>query len=173
MLVISINRVPCGLSTHFPESTPAQTYLKQLNLVAIHEGALKCFRNNVKNGHQNSVLWITTDGWESVRSLSTTIPRMIHASCCWPQPDAGPPLDDESYQEANAGRRWTDELLDRFGAESWCLTLDIDEFLLFPFCRAIDLPTFCRYLEAQRYDGLFAVMLDFYPLATSQTRRTP
>lgn len=138
--------------------------LKQLNLVAIHETAPKCFLC-VKNAATRipyfldyyrrlgvgTFFFVDNDSSDGSRELLLA------------QPDVVLYWTDESYQEANAGRRWTDELLDRYGADSWCLTLDIDEFLLFPFCEAIDLPTFCRYLEAQRYDGLFTVMLDFYP----------
>lgn len=70
---------------------------------------------------------------------------------------------DESYQEANAGRRWTDELMQRHAGESWCLTLDNDEFLLYPFSEQVKLPEMIHYLEQRGFQGLFTIMLDFYP----------
>lgn len=79
------------------------------------------------------------------------------------QPDVVLYWTDESYQEANAGRRWTDEMMRRHAGESWCLTLDIDEFLLYPFHERLKLPVLCKYLDEGGYKGLFALMLDHYP----------
>lgn len=67
-----------------------------------------------------------------------------------------------SYKESNAGRDWTTELADRFCLGKWCLTLDVDEFLLFPDCENVDINLLTSYLDRWRYQGVFSIFLDFY-----------
>lgn len=154
---------PTGRLTHY-RIFDASTMLKPLNQVNIQEDAPKCFLC-AKNAASRIPFFLDyyrrlgVGTFFIVDNDSTDTSRDILLE----QPDVVLYWTDESYQESNAGRRWTDELLDRYGAESWCLTLDIDEFLVFPFAESVDLATFCRYLDSRHFDGLFCVMLDFYP----------
>lgn len=68
----------------------------------------------------------------------------------------------DSYQESNAGRIWTDQLMETHAQDAWCLTVDVDEFFLFPFCERLSLPKFCEYLETHNFQGVFSILLDFY-----------
>jgi len=68
----------------------------------------------------------------------------------------------QPYKSSNAGRDWTTEVADKFCVDDWCLTLDVDEFFLFPFMEHIDLSTLVSYLDVFGYQGVFSIFLDFY-----------
>ncbi len=68
----------------------------------------------------------------------------------------------QSYNKANAGRDWTSAIAKQHCLNRWVLTLDVDEFLVFPFSETVSLPTLTRYLDSQGYEGLFTLFLDFY-----------
>jgi len=69
---------------------------------------------------------------------------------------------DESYKRSNAGRDWTSELANKYCKDKWCLTLDVDEFLVYPFIEYVDINLFTDYLDRWGYEGLFSIFLDFY-----------
>ena len=69
----------------------------------------------------------------------------------------------DSYLDAEAGRRWTDALRDRFGRGAWCLTLDADELLVFPGMEHLDLHDLTQYCDRHGYEGVFTLLLDMYP----------
>jgi len=69
---------------------------------------------------------------------------------------------DASYKESNAGRNWTSELADLYCEDNWCLTLDVDEFFVYPDFERIDLNLLTKYLDRWRYQGVFSIFLDFY-----------
>ncbi|MCR8726825.1 glycosyltransferase family 2 protein [Frigidibacter sp. ROC022] len=67
-----------------------------------------------------------------------------------------------SYRGSSAGRLWLQELCDHYGTGHWCLTVDVDELLVFPAVEQTGLPTLCRYLDLEGVAGLFCVFLDMY-----------
>lgn len=69
---------------------------------------------------------------------------------------------DKSYKESNAGRDWTDEVTRRYCNDKWCLTLDVDEFFVYPFSEYISLDVLCDYLDKNGYQGIFCIFLDHY-----------
>lgn len=68
----------------------------------------------------------------------------------------------QSYRESFAGRIWTSNLCNVYGQNTWCLTVDTDEFLIYPYSEHIKLPLLCEYLERGGYQGLFCLMHDYY-----------
>jgi hypothetical protein len=52
--------------------------------------------------------------------------------------------------------------MNEYGDGHWILLVDADELLVYPHCERISLATFCRWLDSQKYEGLFALMLDMY-----------
>ncbi len=68
----------------------------------------------------------------------------------------------QSYRESYAGRVWTSNLCNVYGRGKWCLTVDTDEFLIYPYAEHVKLPLLCEYLEHDRYQGLFCLMHDYY-----------
>lgn len=58
---------------------------------------------------------------------------------------------------------WTNALLNVFGHDRWCLTVDPDELLVYPNCEAVPLARLCSALDAEGADTLYAPLLDMYP----------
>jgi len=69
---------------------------------------------------------------------------------------------ESSYKESNAGRDWTTYLAKKYCNSRWVLTLDVDEYLVYPLIEQVDLHGFCAYLEKWGYQGVMSIFLDFY-----------
>src|SRR5690606_4966848 len=50
------------------------------------------------------------------------------------QPDVSLWTTKASYKNSRFGMDWLTALLRRYGHGHWCLTVDVDEFLIYPFC---------------------------------------
>jgi hypothetical protein len=86
------------------------------------------------------------------------------ADCsCW--------LGDGSYKASNFGMDWCNLLLARYGDGKWCVTVDPDEFLVFPRCEERGLRGLTRFMEGIDQPSLYAPMIDAYgggPLSCTQ-----
>jgi len=78
------------------------------------------------------------------------------------QPDCSAWLGDGSYKASNFGMDWCNLLLARHGVGKWCITVDPDEFLVFPHCEERGLRGLTRYMEGIGQPSLFAPMIDAY-----------
>jgi hypothetical protein len=78
------------------------------------------------------------------------------------QPDCSRWLGDGSYRASNFGMDWCNLLLARHGVGRWCLTVDPDEFLVFPHCDERGLRGLARYMEGHGQPSLYAPMIDAY-----------
>jgi len=90
------------------------------------------------------------------------------------QPDCSSWLADGSYKASNFGMDWCNALLARYGVGKWCLTVDPDEFLVYPYCEQRDLHSLTARMEAIGQPSLYSVLIDAYgegPL--SRTTLTP
>lgn len=67
-----------------------------------------------------------------------------------------------SYRAANFGMHWLNALLHRHGVGHWCVTCDLDEFLLYPNHDTRSLADLGDFLESEGRDSLGALMLDMY-----------
>jgi len=67
-----------------------------------------------------------------------------------------------SYKEAKYGVYWLNYLLRKYGSGHWCLTLDPDEFLVYPYCDTRSVRELAHYLEQEGKQAFFSVMLDMY-----------
>ena len=67
-----------------------------------------------------------------------------------------------SYKGSSAGRLWMQELAAHYGMDRWCLTVDVDELLVFPGSDLVSIPQLCGYLDHDDSDGLMCVFLDMY-----------
>ena len=67
-----------------------------------------------------------------------------------------------SYKAANLGMDWCNHLLATHGVGKWCVTVDPDEFLIYPHCEQRGLRSLTRYMEAIAQHSLFTVMIDAY-----------
>ncbi|MBF9029357.1 glycosyltransferase family 2 protein [Rhodobacterales bacterium HKCCE3408] len=79
------------------------------------------------------------------------------------QPDCSVWLTETSYKRARFGMDWINGLLGRYGHGHWCLTIDADEFLVYPFCDTRPLPALTYWLENASVRALGTMVLDMYP----------
>lgn len=90
------------------------------------------------------------------------------------QPDVSLWATKASYKLSRFGLDWVTWLQMRHGHDHWCLTLDADELLIYPYWETRSLPALTRWLEDQGLEALGAMMLDLYPKGPlSQARITP
>lgn len=79
------------------------------------------------------------------------------------QPDVSVWHTTASYRRARFGMDWLTFLLQRYGTDHWCLTVDPDEFLVYPFCETRPLRALTDWMDASRLRALPAMLLDMYP----------
>jgi hypothetical protein len=79
------------------------------------------------------------------------------------QPDVSLWHTTASYKRARFGMDWMNALLGRYGHGHWCLTVDADEFLVFPFCDTRPIAALTDWLDALAIRSFGAMILDMYP----------
>ncbi len=79
------------------------------------------------------------------------------------QPDTSVWHTDAPYRYSKYGRDWLNWLKLRYAHGHWTLTLDPDEFLIYPFCDTRPLPALCHWLDQSRIRSFGTMMLDMYP----------
>jgi len=67
-----------------------------------------------------------------------------------------------SYKKSRFGMLWCNDLLRRFGTGHWCVTVDPDEFLVYPKSETRDLKALTQHLDDEKRPCMHAVMLDAY-----------
>lgn len=72
-----------------------------------------------------------------------------------------------SYRRSRYGADWLNWLKWRYGHGHWCLTVDTDEFLVYPFCDTRPLQALTDWLDASSIKSFGTVMLDMYPRQTT------
>lgn len=70
---------------------------------------------------------------------------------------------DASYRRSRFGTDWLNWLKFRYGHGHWTLTLDPDEFLIYPFCDTRPLPALCDWLDQSGLRSFGTMLLDMYP----------
>jgi hypothetical protein len=84
------------------------------------------------------------------------------------QPDVLVFRTEGRFSEAHEGADWLNALLAEFGVGCWCLTVDVDELLVYPGSEQTSLRTLTAYLDRCGYDALFCLLLDLYPTGPLQ-----
>ncbi len=79
------------------------------------------------------------------------------------EPDVSLWATDASYKRARFGADWLNGLAMRHGAGHWCLTVDADELLVYPFCDTRPLRALTDWLDASSIRSFPAMLLDMYP----------
>ncbi|WP_438361543.1 glycosyltransferase family 2 protein [Palleronia pontilimi] len=79
------------------------------------------------------------------------------------EPDISLWRTDASYRLARFGLDWVTWLQIRHGHGHWCLTVDADELLVYPFWQTRPLPALCHELARRGRSSMAALMLDLYP----------
>ena len=79
------------------------------------------------------------------------------------QPDVSLWSTQQSYKRSRFGVDWLTWLQLRYGHGHWCLTLDADEILIYPYHETRPLPALTGWLERKGRRSYGALMLDLYP----------
>ncbi|WBU63965.1 glycosyltransferase family 2 protein [Paracoccus aerodenitrificans] len=79
------------------------------------------------------------------------------------QPDVSLWRTTTSYKSSRFGMDWINWLLFRYGTGHWCLTVDPDEFLVFPNCDTRPLQALTHWMSASGIRSFPAMLLDLYP----------
>ena len=79
------------------------------------------------------------------------------------QPDVSVWSATAGYKQSRFGMDWMMHLLRRHGHGRWCLTVDVDEFLVYPFCETRPLRALTDWLDSAETPSFAAMMLDMYP----------
>jgi hypothetical protein len=79
------------------------------------------------------------------------------------QPDCSLWHTRRSYKRARFGMDWINWLLLRYGHGHWCLTVDPDEFFVYPFCDTRPIQALTDWLDASSIKSFSAMILDMYP----------
>ncbi len=69
----------------------------------------------------------------------------------------------KSYKSARFGMDWLNWLLRKYGHGHWTLTVDIDEFLIYPFCDTRPVGALTDWLDASSIRAFGSMMVDMYP----------
>jgi Glycosyl transferase family 2 len=90
------------------------------------------------------------------------------------QPDVSLWQTRASYKASRFGMDWLTWLMLRHGPGHWCLTLDADELLVYPYWQTRPLPALTQWLHAQGRESFGALTIDLYPDGpVSQGRVSP
>jgi hypothetical protein len=79
------------------------------------------------------------------------------------QPDVSLWTTTGSYKRARYGMDWLNWLLLRYGHGHWTLTVDPDEFFVYPFCDTRPLRALTDWLDTYEIRSFPAMLLDMYP----------
>ncbi|KMW58781.1 hypothetical protein AIOL_003761 [Candidatus Rhodobacter oscarellae] len=70
---------------------------------------------------------------------------------------------EASYKRARFGVDWLNWLQSKYGHGHWNLVVDVDEFLIYPFCDTRPLRALTDWLDASSIKSFSAMLLDMYP----------
>nr|WP_207186934.1 glycosyltransferase family 2 protein [Rhodovulum imhoffii] len=79
------------------------------------------------------------------------------------QPDISLWSTRKPYGKSHYGVDWLNWLLRRKGSGHWCLTLDADEFLVYPFEDSRPIPALTDWLDQSGVRSFGTLVLDMYP----------
>ena len=86
------------------------------------------------------------------------------------QPDCHVFVTHDSYSDSANGMDWQNALLNEYGVNRWCLTVDADEWFIYPGYERKSLSDLAMYLDRTGAQGIFSFLLDMYgsvPIAQS------
>jgi hypothetical protein len=79
------------------------------------------------------------------------------------QPDVSVWTTAASYKASHFGMDWINWLLRKHGHRHWCLTVDPDEFFVYPFCDTRPIAALTDWLDSYGVRSYSAMVLDMYP----------
>jgi hypothetical protein len=65
----------------------------------------------------------------------------------------------ETFKNYN---NWTEILLNEYGKNHWCVAVDADEILFYPYSEMLSIKQMCEFLDKQNYTSIQCLLLDMY-----------
>ncbi|QJF53048.1 glycosyltransferase family 2 protein [Roseobacter ponti] len=87
------------------------------------------------------------------------------------QPDVSVWRTRSGYRKSRYGVDWLNHLQSRYGHGHWCVVVDPDEFLLYPFCDTRPLQALTDWLDTCSIRAFSAMLLDMYPKGRLEDQR--
>jgi hypothetical protein len=112
---------------------------------------LKYFLNYYRNRGVSHFLFVDNDSDDGTREYLAE------------QPDCSVWTTPASYKRSRFGMDWINRLLRLYGHQHWCLVVDPDEFLVYPFSDTRPIPALTDWLNASSIKSFGAMLLDMYP----------
>jgi hypothetical protein len=69
----------------------------------------------------------------------------------------------DSYAGSQYGVDWMNALNSKYAVGHWILTVDLDEFFVFPYMEKRSFKELCNYLDNMEQKSMFAPLIDMYP----------
>ena len=79
------------------------------------------------------------------------------------QPDVSLWQTKVGYGAARHGIDWLTNLQGKYAHDHWALTVDVDEFFVYPFCDSRPIRALADWLDASEVRSFGALLLDMYP----------
>ena len=87
------------------------------------------------------------------------------------QPDTSVWTTKSSYKRSKFGVDWLNGLKSKYAHGHWVLVVDVDEFLVYPFCDTRNLRALTDWLDAGSIRSFGTMLLDMYPKGKIQHAR--
>jgi hypothetical protein len=78
-----------------------------------------------------------------------------------------------SFKRSKFAMGWLNALLRRYGTGHWCLTVDSDELLVYPFYETRNLTELTSWLDSHHRESMFCLLLDMYGDRSVHETRCP
>ncbi len=79
------------------------------------------------------------------------------------QPDVSVWQAEASYKRASFGLDWSNYLLRKYAPDHWVLTVDPDEFFIYPFCDTRPIRALTDWLDGCAVRSFGTMLIDMYP----------
>jgi Glycosyl transferase family 2 len=79
------------------------------------------------------------------------------------EPDVSLWRTEESYADTRYGVDWMNALLSKYAVGHWTLTVDLDEFFVYPFMETRSFDDLISFLEDIEKPSMFSMLVDMYP----------
>jgi hypothetical protein len=89
------------------------------------------------------------------------------------EPDVSLWYTDEAYAEARFGVDWMNALLGKYAVGHWTLTVDLDEFFVFPFMGPRSYGELLSFLDDSEKPSFYTILVDMYPEGSIASAHVP
>jgi Glycosyl transferase family 2 len=89
------------------------------------------------------------------------------------EPDISLWYTDEAYADTRYGVDWMNALLGRYAVGHWTMTVDLDEFFVYPFMEHRSYNELLAFLNDSEKPGFYTVLVDMYPEGPISSAHVP